>query len=214
MTSGPYLSKGDIVFEALREMITRGEVAPGEQLRQRDIAARFNVSATPVREALRRLESEGLVLNDLHRGSRVAEIEYAEQEESYRILAVLEALATGLALEKMTDEDLARIGELEQAFAACSEGDPAAAELNRALHFGIYECARSPLLLALMRLLWATFTHRRQLWRPHAESVREHRALVTALAAQDTARAEAITRDHVLGSIDWMQRALAVKRHV
>jgi DNA-binding GntR family transcriptional regulator len=212
MSSGPYLSKGDIVFEALREMITRGEVAPGEQLRQRDIAARFNVSATPVREALRRLESEGLVLNDLHRGSRVAEIEYAEQEESYRILAVLEALATGLALEKMTEEDLARVGELEQAFAACPEGNPSAAELNRAFHFGIYECARSPLLLALMRLLWATFTHRRQLWRPHAESVREHRALVTALAAQDTARAEAITRDHVLGSIDWMQRALAVKR--
>ena len=75
MSSGPYLSKGDIVFESLREMITRGEVQPGEQLRQRDIAARFNVSATPVREALRRLESEGLVLNDLHRGSRVAEIE-------------------------------------------------------------------------------------------------------------------------------------------
>ncbi|MEA2213429.1 MAG: hypothetical protein QOF83_3377 [Solirubrobacteraceae bacterium] len=212
MSSDPYLSKGDIVFESLREMITRGEVQPGEQLRQRDIAARFNVSPTPVREALRRLESEGLVLNDLHRGSRVAEIDYAEQEESYRILAVLEALATGLALEKMTEEDLARVSELEQAFAACREGDPAAAELNRAFHFGIYECAHSPLLLSLMRLLWATFTHRRQLWRPHAESVCEHRALVKALAARDTARAEAITRDHVLGSIDWMQRTLAVER--
>jgi DNA-binding GntR family transcriptional regulator len=191
-------------------MITRGEMLPGEPLRQRDIAARFNVSPTPVREALQRLESEGLVSSDLHRGSRVAGLDVAEQEEeSYRILAVLESLATGMAVEKMTDRDLEDVRSLERAFAQCPEGDPSAPDLNREFHFRIYECARSPLLLSLMRLLWLSFSPRRQLWRPHIESVLEHERLVDALAARDSERAEAIIREHVLGSIAWMRTALS-----
>jgi DNA-binding GntR family transcriptional regulator len=208
VTDNPYSSKGDVVFESLREMIIRGEMLPGEPLRQREIAARFNVSPTPVREALRRLESEGLVRSVLHQGSRVAAaIADDEQEESYRILATLEPLATGLAIEKLTDRDLEDVRRLEHAFARCSESERAATDLNREFHFRIYECARSPLLLSLMRLLWVSFPHRRQLWRPHPESVQEHRRLVDALAARDTERAQTIIREHVLGSIDWMRSA-------
>ena len=104
MKDRAYRGKGDIVTELLREMITTGELPPGKELRQRDLARHFNVSPTPIREALRRLESEGLVGSELHRGSRVAEINLAEHEENYMILAELEALATRLAVEKMTDE--------------------------------------------------------------------------------------------------------------
>jgi len=206
--SNLYVSKGDVVTDSLREMITRGELPPGEMLRQRDLAERFNVSPTPVREALRRLESEGLVRSDLHRGSRVAAIEIDEQEENYRILAVLESLATGLAVQKMTDQDLEEVRVLERAFAQCPENDPAAADLNREFHFRIYECARSPLLLSLMRLLWRSFPHGPQLWRPHVKSVEEHQRLVDALAARDSKQATAMTREHVLGSIDWMRTTL------
>jgi DNA-binding GntR family transcriptional regulator len=206
-SSNPYVSKGDVVFESLREMITRGDVLPGQPLRQRDLAARFNVSPTPVREALARLESEGLVSSDLHRGSRVAVTDDSEHEESYRILAVLESLATGMAVEKMTGADFEHVRGLERAFALSPESDPATAELNREFHFGIYECARSPLLLSLMRLLWLSLSYRRQLWRPHVESVRQHQQLVDALEAHDGELAEAITREHVLGSIEWMRKA-------
>jgi DNA-binding GntR family transcriptional regulator len=204
VSSGPYSSKGDVIFESLREMIIRGEMAPGDPLRQRDLAVRFNVSPTPVREALHRLESEGLVRSVLHQGSRVAPID-DEQEESYRILATLEPLATGLAIEKLTDRDLEDVRRLELAFAQCSDNESAATDLNREFHFRIYECARSPLLLSLMGVLWVSFSHRRQLWRPHAESVQEHRKLVDALAARDAEHAKAITREHVLGSIGWMR---------
>jgi len=68
-----YSSKSDIVCAMLREMIISGDLSPAEPLRQRDLAERFGVSQTPVREALRRLESEGLVVNDPHRGATVAE---------------------------------------------------------------------------------------------------------------------------------------------
>jgi DNA-binding GntR family transcriptional regulator len=207
MKPNPYLSKGDVVFESLREMITRGEMPPGEPLRQRDIAERFNVSPTPVREALRRLESEGLVESDLHRGSWVAPVQDEEEAESYLILAALESLATGLAVEKITDRDLEEVRALAKAFAERPADDPAATELNREFHFRIYECARSPLLLSLMRLLWLSFSHRPQLWRPHADSVKDHERLIEALAARDGEQAQTIVHDHVLGSIDWMRAA-------
>src|SRR5215469_11837826 len=71
-TSG-YVSKTDLVAALIRELIITGELAAGEQLRQRDLAQRFHVSQTPVREAMRRLESEGLVVGDTHRGFTVVE---------------------------------------------------------------------------------------------------------------------------------------------
>lgn len=209
MSDPVYLTKGDVVTESLRELITRGELAPGELLRQRSLAERFNVSPTPVREALRRLESEGLVSHDVHRGARVAPIDVDEQEENYRILAALEALATSLAVEKLTDADVDEIRELERRFAAVDGDDPGAKALNREFHFRIYECARSPLLLALMRLLWRAFPRGPQEWRPHEESVEQHRLLLDALGERDTAKAAAITREHVLGTIEWMRRRLA-----
>jgi DNA-binding GntR family transcriptional regulator len=158
-----------------------------------------------VREALRRLESEGLVSYDVHRGSRVATIDLEEQEENFRILAALEALASSLAAAKVTDSDLDEIRRLEQAFAECSDGDAALKHANRDFHFRIYECARSPLLLSLMRVLWRAFPNGPQYWRPHGESVEQHRDLVAALAARDADAAAEITRQHVLGSIDWMR---------
>jgi DNA-binding GntR family transcriptional regulator len=204
-----YASKGDIVTEGLRELIASGDLAPGTLLRQRELAQRFNVSPTPVREALRRLESEGLVSYDVHRGSRVASTDLEEQEENFRILAALESLASSLAVAKLTDADLDQIRELEADFAASPEDDPALKEVNRAFHFRIYECARSPLLLSLMRVLWRAFPNGPQFWRPHEESVEQHRRLVAALATRDAAAAAEITREHVLGSIDWMRsRAL------
>lgn len=199
-----YASKGDIVTEALREMITGGELAPGALLRQRELAQRFDVSPTPVREALRRLESEGLVSYDVHRGSRVATTDVDEQEENFRILAALESLASSLAAEKLTDEDLREIRALEARFAAVAGDDPAVKELNRAFHFRIYECARSPLLLSLMRVLWRAFPAGPQYWRPHEESIGQHRLLVDALEQRDGEAAAARTSEHVLGSIDWM----------
>jgi DNA-binding GntR family transcriptional regulator len=127
-----------------------------------------------------------------------------EEEESYRILAALEPLATALALQRMTVRDLDEVRRLERDFDACAEDDPLVNERNREFHFRIYECARSPLLLTLMRLLWQSFGHQRRLRRPHADSVREHREIVAALETGDRERAMSLVSRHALGSIDWM----------
>jgi len=193
-----------MVTNALRDLIIDRQLSPGTPLRQRDLAAQFAVSYTPVREALRRLESEGLVVADVHRGAAVARAESEVLEENYRILAVLEALAGSLAVAKMTDDDLAEIEASHRQVAACRPDDDRFAELNRRFHFRVYECARSPMLLLLMRLLWRSFPGGPQAGRPYQESARQHAQLVRALKRKNEEQVAAIIRDHVLGSIDYL----------
>src|ERR1700761_4043388 len=132
---GKYVSKSDMVADVLRELITDRQLSPGTPLRQRDLAEQFDVSYTPVREALRRLESEGLVVTDVHRGATVAHTESEDLEENYRILAALEALAGSLAVAKITDDDIADIEARYREVAACLPDDDRLGGLNRQVHF-------------------------------------------------------------------------------
>jgi len=145
-----------------------------------------------------------LVATDVHRGATVARTESEGLEENYRILAALEALAGSLAVAKMSDGDLAEIEALYREVAACRPDDERLAELNRQFHFRVYQCARSPMLLLLMRLLWRSFPHGPQAGRPHQESVQQHAKLLRALRERDEERVAAIIRDHVLGSIKYL----------
>lgn len=206
-TARNYVSKSDMVTDALRELITDGQISPGTPLRQRQLAEQFDVSYTPVREALRRLESEGLVVTDVHRGASVSQAESDELEENFRILAALESLAGSIAVTKMTDEDMAEIEDLYQQVAACGPDDGQLAELNRRFHFRVYECARSPMLLLLMRLLWRSFSQGPQHGRPHRESVEQHAHLLEALKNRDEEQVASIIRNHVLGSIPYLRRS-------
>ncbi len=199
-----YVSKSDLVTDALRDLITGQQLAPGTPLRQRELAEQFDVSYTPVREALRRLESEGLVVRDVHRGATVSPAEPDELAENYQILAVLEGLAGRLAVAKLTDDDIAEIEARHDDVAASRDGDDRLAELNRRFHFRIYECARSPILLALMRLLWRAFPAGPQAGRPHAESVHQHAALIEALRRRDEQQVAEIIAEHALGSIKYL----------
>ena len=195
-----YSSKSDIVCAMLRELIISGELAPSEPLRQRDLAARFAVSQTPVREALRRLESEGLVVNDPHRGATVAGSRDGMVKDNSQIRAALEPLGARLAARAITDEQLADLRRLNDEMAALEIGDERYGVLNREFHFRIYESAASPMLLSMMRLLWQAMPDGPQVTRSHAESVEQHRALVEALADRDAERAAEITQAHILST--------------
>jgi DNA-binding GntR family transcriptional regulator len=196
-----YVSKTDLVAALIRELIITGELAAGEQLRQRDLAQRFHVSQTPVREAMRRLESEGLVVGDAHRGFTVVEPDDGPVEENFQIRAALESLGASLAARKIDEPGLARLQALNDRMRALPEGDPRYADLNREFHFTtVYEYARSPLLLTLMRLLWASLQSGPQVLRSHAESARQHDAILGALRAGDAAAASARTYQHIMGA--------------
>jgi DNA-binding GntR family transcriptional regulator len=194
-----YVSKTDMVAALIRELIITGELAAGEQLRQRDLAQRFQVSQTPVREALRRLESEGLVIGDTHRGFTVVEPEAGRIEENFQIRAALESLGASLAAPKIDAAGIARLKDLNEQMRGCGNDDPRYADLNREFHFTLYEYARSPLLLSLMRLLWASLHGGPKVARTHAESARQHDAILEALHAGDGAAAAAGTYQHIMG---------------
>ncbi|RLV57617.1 GntR family transcriptional regulator [Aeromicrobium phragmitis] len=184
----------------LRELIISGELVPEEPLRQRDLAERFGVSQTPVREALRRLESEGLIVNDPHRGASVAGSRRGAVEDNAEIRAALESLAARLAVRSIEDAQIALLRELNDEIAELPEGDPRYAELNRQFHFTIYEFADSPVLMSMMRLLWQAMPTGPKVKRTQAKSVRQHARLIDALAARDGDKAAALTIKHILGS--------------
>lgn len=198
-----YRSKSDIVTAAIREMIFTGEIESGAPLRQRDLAKRFGVSPTPVREALRRLESEGLVHYDLHRGATVIGGSFGASLENFQIRSALEALAARIAADRISDEQLRQLREL-QAEMAATDSREARSALNRRFHFLIYEAARSPMLLALLRLLWQALPMGPQVTRPPGESDAQHEAILDALERHDADEAERLVREHILDAAQFI----------
>ncbi|CAM03295.1 GntR family transcriptional regulator [Saccharopolyspora erythraea NRRL 2338] len=200
MSQPLYTSKTELVTSMLREMIVTGELAAGTTLRQRDLADRLGVSPTPVREALRRLESEGLITTDAHRSATVAESAFDAKEENYLIRAALESLAAQLAAKRITSERLSAIQSVNDRIAGLAEDDRSYGSLNRDFHFAIYQAAESPVLLSLMRMLWQSMPDGPKVVRTHRESAEEHQAIIDALREGDSARAGELTRAHIVGS--------------
>jgi DNA-binding GntR family transcriptional regulator len=195
-----FTSKTDMVAALIRQLIITGDLPPGGQLRQRDLAKRFGVSQTPVREALRRLESEGLVVGDAHRGFTVVEPDDGPVEENFQIRAALESLGASLAARKIDAGGIQALRDLNDRMRALADDDPRYADLNREFHFAVYEHAGSPLLLSLMRLLWASLHGGPRVSRTHAESARQHDAIIDALSAGDAAAASARTYQHIMSA--------------
>src|SRR5690348_450170 len=114
-------TKADDIALVIEEAIVAGELAPGTVLRQEQLSEQFNVSRTPIREALRRLAALGLVSFVPNRGVRVRTISREELHEAFMVRAELEALATEVAARKISQEDLTELEEAEQHFARISK---------------------------------------------------------------------------------------------
>jgi DNA-binding GntR family transcriptional regulator len=194
------MSKSDVVTEELRTLIRDGELPAGTALRQRDIAERFGVSPTPVREAFRRLEAEGYVVTELHREATVVRIDPEAMQEDLLIMATLESLAAALAAERATQQDLDEIEALEQRLLDPSLPDAELRELNRGFHFRIYEAAHSPILLSLLNQLWRSATARFPAPVHRGQMAAEHTAIVAAVRAKSPRAASECTRHHIMST--------------
>ena len=140
----------------MRRGILSGALESGQPLRQEQIARDFEVSAVPVREALRQLSGEGLVTLSPNRGARVSEVSYEEAREITEIRIALESLALGLSVPNMTEDDLQQAERVLDLWDA--EEDPATfAALNWRFHTVLYEPARQPRLMAMIGSLHASF---------------------------------------------------------
>ena len=136
-----YLPLRDVVFNTLRQAILKGELEPGERLMEIQLAERLGVSRTPIREAIRKLELEGLVLMIPRKGAEVAKISEKSLREVLEVRRSLEELATELACQRMEKEDLEKLEKAQEAFRkAIHNGDfMEIAETDEHYHDVIYQ---------------------------------------------------------------------------
>jgi DNA-binding GntR family transcriptional regulator len=200
-----------LIANALRTAIVDGTLAPGAPLRQDPVARHFSVSAIPVREALRQLESEGWVKVEMNKGATVAPLSAEEVREIYEIRAALESLAIGLAIPAHTPASLRHAEALCKA--ASAETDPSLyVSRNKAFHLSLYEPAARPQLFEMIAMLHGRGERylRLKFGLPSykAASDREHAALLNAVRRGDVAQAQSLVTKHLLDTGELLHRFL------
>ena len=195
-------SKTQYVLNRLRRDIELGTVHPGEALRQTNLASRYGVSATPVREALRILEAEGSVQYSPHKGATVAQLDDQSMSDLYQLRAATESLVTRLAVDRIDAIDEQRIRELHERITESigRESGATLSQWNRDLHFAIYAHG-SAIITAQLIPQWRLFPPQVTIWEVE-ESAREldaqHEEIISALTARDGDRAAHAMAEHIL----------------
>jgi DNA-binding GntR family transcriptional regulator len=203
------VTKQERVYRAVRERILAGAYGPGYRVVIDALASEFGVSALPVREAIRRLEAEGLVIFRPNAGARVAPADPGLFDEEMTVLAVLEGYATALAAEHLGKAGIKRLGTLnDQMTAAIERLDPLSfSRLNQEFHAVIYEHCPNEALVELLRDVARRLDAIRrtvfvQIPYRGSESVAEHRRLIDLIASgAPAAKIEAAAREHKLNTV-------------
>ena len=191
--------RGQDAYALLRAAIRDGTLAPGLRLTEADLAARFGVSRTPIRQAIARLEAEGLLTHAPRRGLSVTRPDHGQVVELYVMREILEGAAARLAAQHASDMEIAAMAELMASEPPAFADAGRLAALNQRLHGMLYLAAHNRYLLRSLEQLSATMALLPSLLTQGnraAEAHREHGALIDALRARDGAGAEAAARAH------------------
>lgn len=198
-----YLPLRDVVFKTLRAAIFRGELKPGERLMEIQLADKLGVSRTPIREAIRMLEQEGLAVTIPRRGAEVARMTLKDMEDVLEIREALDELAVCVACERITEEQLEQLEAAKGVFEQCTtENDvKKLAEADVKFHDVIYEATGNPKLIALLNNI------REQLYRYRVEYLKdssiyqdlivEHTLIFESVRAHDVQGAKQHMHVHV-----------------
>ncbi len=192
------------VANTLRDMIIRGEVPPGGRIIERALCEQIKVSRTPLREALKLLEVEGLIEISQNKGARIMSFTPAEAQNLFEVIAGLESLAAELAVTRIGATDLAALDDMHERMCAHyerREKDPYF-ELNSSIHDTIVRVSGNPVLIATHANLMLRARRGRYMaildpfrWQ---ESVEEHEAVMAAFHTRDPERARLVWRRHLL----------------
>lgn len=197
-------SRSETLRDAIEELIAVGELRPGQHLDESELASRFEVSRTPIRETLIQLASMGLVVIRPRRGAVVAELGPQQLIEMFEVMSELEAMCSRLAARRMTPADQAL---LVARHAACLEARDAQDSdeyyyKNEAFHEAIYTGSHNDFLIAQTRTLYRRLRPYRRLQLRVRDRVRnsyaEHDAVVQAILSGDGELAAKLTREHVM----------------
>ena len=228
-TSSPFGTSGDgrgvqrtiadQVATELHRLILRGHFPSGAHLRIQDLAERFDTSAMPVREALRKMAALGLVDLEPHRGARVRDLSVEDLDDTYRARLAVESYVIAEAASKFTEAQ-GQLAEraLERHEAARAAGDiDEARRHHQEFHFALYDAAGSPWLARCIQPAWQNSERYRfsqeQADAYHDQSHREHLELLHACLAGDPGRAATAMRVHLEGALSRMRSAMTTGDH-
>lgn len=219
-----YSTKSDFAYTMMREKILSGEFAPGQVLNQATLARTIGISTTPLREALRRLKSEGLVELGAHRDAKVTDLTPEEARDLLEVRRSLDPLAAALAAERRTKADIAEIRE------AAASVEPLMRDFgvdhliaHRRFHRAVYRASHNDLLIATLDGLWDKADRYRRVGLAVERSQEErdqksleHARLVECVVAGDADGAAEIMHQHIATSLGaraaWRMRAPASVR--
>ena len=203
VTMNEYLPLRDVVFNTLRQAILRGELKPGERLMEIQLANKLGVSRTPIREAIRKLELEGLVLMIPRKGAEVAEITEKNLRDVLEVRCALEELAVQLACDRMDEDGIKAMKEASALFCNTLDSDDITriAQADVAFHDIIYAATDNRRLIQLLNNL------REQMYRYRIEYLKkkecypqlleEHQTIIDSIESRDKGRATQITGQHI-----------------
>lgn len=209
-----YLPLRDVVFQTLRSAILRGDLKPGERLMELQLASKLGVSRTPIREAIRMLEQEGLAITIPRRGAEVAKMTEKDMGDTLQIRRALEELAVVLVCDKITEEDVVELRAAMKHFEEMTKQDNVVelAKADVALHETVYRIADNPKLVQLLGDI------REQMFRYRAEYlkdksiypvlIQEHRDMVDALEKRNKDLVVKITMKHLYNQEEGMKRII------
>jgi len=195
------------VFEIVRERLVRGELGDGAQIRQDTLAAELGVSKIPLREALVRLEQEGLILNQANRGYFVQPLSSGQADEIFALRLSIEPGAAAYAATIASDAERTPARRAHEALEAAAAGNlPAVAVSNREFHTALVRPGGRLLTTNLVERLAIlaeryVVAHLKPAGRD-ARAHREHRGLVTAWLARDAGRVETLLAAHIRGTLE------------
>ncbi|MCQ4628994.1 GntR family transcriptional regulator [Shinella sp. CPCC 100929] len=186
----------------IREKILTGEFAPGLRIRQEELAAQFGTSRVPVREALKQLESEGLVVIVPNSGVWIARVDIAECVEMWKIRERIEPLALGESLPHLTDEDILGLEEICAAIDSTTDVEEFL-RLDRQFHLASYRSTAMPTLIPMIERIWNTTQHYRRAYTMLLGRERfwiiqcEHRLLMEAIKRRNVEDSERALYSHI-----------------
>ncbi|WP_171127136.1 MULTISPECIES: GntR family transcriptional regulator [unclassified Ruegeria] len=203
--------QGSSAYQSLLDEIRAGALLPGDRLREIELSERLGVSRTPVREAIRQLEADGLVTHVPRLGATVRSLDYAEVMELYEMRAVLEGTAARLAARAASDIELDELDVLNDRLAEAGTG-PDAVRINKIFHATLLDAAKNRFLtkstLSLQKALLILGPSQLLDSERAASAVAEHRRIMVALKARDGAAAESEMRAHIQAAQRMRIRAL------
>jgi DNA-binding GntR family transcriptional regulator len=201
----PYVTKSDYAYTRIREGILLGEFGPGTVLNQAELAKTIGLSTTPLREALRRLDSEGLVELGAHRDARVAPLTAEEARDLLEVRRSLDPLAAALAAERRTKDDIRIMREAAKGVEPLLS-NPTFVDLvaHRRFHTAVYMSSHNDLLISTLDALWDKADRYRRLGlevvrgqEERDQKAREHAELLDAVIRGDSTAAADVMRRHI-----------------